>query len=56
MGDLEAAIDLRTDRYRDVIDTLNGQGLPTIFTQTGGIERRPGGAAGYPAVAAHHRR
>lgn len=37
MRDIQAAMDLGTDRYRDVIDVLNAQGLPTIFTQTGGM-------------------
>ncbi len=26
-----------TARYADVIDALNGMGLPTVFTQTGGM-------------------
>lgn len=37
MRDIQAAMDLGTDRYRDVIDALNAQGLPTTFTQTGGM-------------------
>lgn len=37
MRDIQAAMDLGTERYRDVIDALNAQGLPTTFTQTGGM-------------------
>ena len=37
MRDIQAAMDVGTERYRDVIDALNAQGLPTIFTQTGGM-------------------
>jgi hypothetical protein len=37
MRDIQAAMDLGADRYRDVIDALNAQGLPTVFTQTGGM-------------------
>jgi hypothetical protein len=37
MRDIQAAMDLGTERYRDVIDALNAQGLPTFFTQTGGM-------------------
>lgn len=37
MRDIQAAMDIGTERYRDVIDALNAAGLPTIFTQTGGM-------------------
>ena len=37
MQDIQAAMDIGTERYRDVIDVLNAEGLPTVFTQTGGM-------------------
>lgn len=37
MRDNQAAMDIGTEGYRDVIDALNAAGLPTIFTQTGGM-------------------
>jgi len=37
MRDIQAAMDIGTDRYRDVIDALNAKGLPTTFIQTGGM-------------------
>jgi hypothetical protein len=37
MRDIQAAMDLGTERYQDAIDALNAQGLPTFFTQTGGM-------------------
>ena len=37
MRDIQAAMVLGTERYSDVIDALTAQGLPTFFTQTGGM-------------------
>lgn len=39
MRDIQAAMDIGTGTgsYRDVIDALNAEGLPTIFIQTGGM-------------------
>ncbi len=37
MRDIETAMQVGTERYRDVIDALNAKGLPTVFTQTGGM-------------------
>jgi len=37
IADMNEAMAIGAARYADVITTLNGAGLPTVFTQTGGM-------------------
>jgi len=36
-ADMNEAMAIGAARYADIITTLNGAGLPTVFTQTGGM-------------------
>ena len=36
-ADMKEAMTIGAARYADIITTLNGAGLPTVFTQTGGM-------------------